>query len=295
MVTDAAYARCLEIARAHYENFPVASRLLPRAMRPHVAAIYAFARTADDFADEGDRSDETRLALLDDWRDRLHQAAAGDFVADDFDAAAIFRALAVTMRRHDLELELFDDLLSAFRQDVLVSRYGEWDDVLDYCRRSANPIGRLVLRLAGYRDAKLDALSDAVCTALQLTNFWQDLEIDWRKGRLYLPQSLVQDTSADETDLDRGRVTPEWRTALGSAARTTRMLFEQGRPIADAVRGRLKWELRATWLGGMRILDRIEAAGFDVFASRPSLEWKDAVVIGAKTIAWRKGNGATRQ
>jgi squalene synthase HpnC len=260
-------------------------------MRPHVAAIYAFARTADDFADEGDRSDEKRLALLDDWRDRLHQAAAGDFVADDFDAAAIFRALAVTMRRHDLELELFDDLLSAFRQDVLVSRYADWDDVLDYCRRSANPVGRLVLRLAGYRDAKLDALSDAVCTALQLTNFWQDLHIDWRKGRLYVPQSLVLETSADEADLDRGHVTPEWRTALGSAARTTRMLFEKGRPIADAVRGRLKWELRATWIGGMRILDRLEAAGFDVFTSRPALEWTDAVLIGAKTIAWRKGNG----
>jgi len=288
VVTDAAYARCLEIARGHYENFPVASRLLPRAMRPHIAAIYAFARTADDFADEGNRPDDERLALLDDWRDRLHRAAGGDFVADDFDAAAIFRALAVTMRRHDLEPELFDDLLSAFRQDVLVKRYEDWDTVLDYCRRSANPVGRLVLRLAGYRDTRLDDLSDAVCTALQLTNFWQDLQIDWRKGRLYVPQTLVQAAAADENDLDRGRVTPEWRAAISSAAGATRTLFEKGRPIADAVRGRLKWELRATWLGGIRILDRLEAAGFDVFTSRPSLDWTDAVVIGARTIRWKK-------
>jgi phytoene synthase len=288
VVTDAAYARCLEIARGHYENFPVASRLLPRAMRPHVAAIYAFARTADDFADEGDRSDDERLALLDDWRDRLHRAAGGDFVADDFNAAAIFRALAVTMRRFQLELDLFDDLLSAFRQDVLVKRYETWDDVLDYCRRSANPVGRLVLRLAGYRDARLDGFSDAVCTALQLTNFWQDLGIDWRRGRLYVPQALVRAAAADETDLDRQQLTPEWRIALASAAITTRSLFDQGRPIADAVRGRLRWELRATWLGGMRILDRLEAAGFDVFTARPSLDWTDATVIGARTLAWRK-------
>ena len=288
MVTDAAYARCLEIARGHYENFPVASRLLPRAMRPHVAAIYAFARTADDFADEGDRSNDERLALLDDWRDRLHRAAGGDFVADDFNAAAIFRALAVTMRRFQLELDLFDDLLSAFRQDVLVKRYETWDDVLDYCRRSANPVGRLVLRLAGYRDARLDGFSDAVCTALQLTNFWQDLGIDWRRGRLYVPLAVVQAAAADETDLDRQQLTPEWRIALASAANTTRSLFDQGRPIADSVRGRLKWELRATWLGGMRILERLEAAGFDVFTARPSLDWTDATVIGAKTLAWRK-------
>ena len=288
MVTDAAYARCLEIARGHYENFPVASRLLPRAMRPHVAAIYAFARTADDFADEGDRSDDERLALLDDWRDRLHRAAGGDFVADDFNAAAIFRALAVTMRRFQLELDLFDDLLSAFRQDVLVKRYETWADVLDYCRRSANPVGRLVLRLAGYRDARLDGFSDAVCTALQLTNFLQDLGIDWRRGRLYVPLAVVQAAAADEADLDRQQLTPEWRIALASAASTTRSLFDQGRPIADAVRGRLKWELRATWLGGMRILERLEASGFDVFTARPSLDWTDATVIGARTLAWRK-------
>ncbi|HYN09240.1 MAG TPA: squalene synthase HpnC [Vicinamibacterales bacterium] len=305
MVTDAAYARCLEIARRHYENFPVASHLLPRAMRPHVAAIYAFARTADDFADEGDRSDAERLALLDDWRERLHGAArlrhgyggqaAGGFSADDRDTAAIFRALGVTMRRHDLELRLFDDLLSAFRQDVLVKRYETWDDVTDYCRRSANPVGRLVLRLAGYRDARLDDLSDAICTALQLTNFWQDLHIDWRKGRLYVPLALVRDSGADERDLDRENLTPEWRTALASAASTTRALFLKGRALPDAVRGRLKWELRATWLGGVHILDRIEAARFDVQNARPTLGWTDGLAIAIKMVAWAPESPVVRE
>jgi squalene synthase HpnC len=287
VVTDAAYARCLEIARRHYENFPVASRLLPRRMRPDVAAIYAFARIADDFADEGDRDDSTRLALLDDWRERLHLAAGGDFTADDPDAAAVFRALSVTMRRHNLDVQLFDDLLSAFRQDVLVKRYEAWDDVLDYCSRSANPVGRLVLRLAGYREPHLDEMSDAVCTALQLTNFWQDLHLDWRKGRLYVPQAIVRAAAADEQDLDRERLTPEWRRALATVAIETRALFAFGRPIADAVRGRLKWELRATWLSGVRILDRLETAGFDVFTARPTLRWPDALSIGMKLISWQ--------
>ncbi|MGE5834297.1 MAG: squalene synthase HpnC [Acidobacteriota bacterium] len=287
MVTDAAYARCLEIARRHYENFPVASRLLPRRMRPDVAAIYAFARIADDFADEGERDDATRLELLDDWRDRLYRAAGGDFTADDPDAAAVFRALSVTIRRHGLDVQLLDDLLSAFRQDVLVKRYEAWDDVLDYCRRSANPVGRLVLRLAGYREPHLDEMSDAVCTALQLTNFWQDLQLDWRKGRLYLPLAYVRAAAADEEDLNREQLTPEWRRALATVALETRALFAFGRPIADAVNGRLKWELRATWLGGVRILDRLEANGFDVFAARPTLGWQDALSISMKMIAWQ--------
>ena len=265
----------------------MASRLLPRRMRPDVAAIYAFARIADDFADEGDRDDRTRLALLDDWRDRLHRAAGGDFTADDADAAAVFRALSVTMRRHNLDVQLLDDLLSAFRQDVLVKRYETWDDVLDYCNRSANPVGRLVLRLAGYRESDLDEMSDAVCTALQLTNFWQDLQLDWRKGRLYVPQAIVRAAEADEQDLDRAHLTPEWRRALVTVAIETRALFAFGRPIADAVSGRLKWELRATWLGGVRILDRLEAAGFDVFTARPTLRWPDALAIGMKMISWQ--------
>src|SRR6185436_15226355 len=210
---------------------------------------------ADDFADEGDRVPDARLALLDDWRARLHAAAAGSVVQDGSDAAAIFTALGETLRTRQLDVQLFEDLLSAFRQDVLVKRYETWDDLLDYCRRSANPVGRLVLAVSGYRDPRMDAQSDAICTALQLTNFWQDVERDWEKGRLYVPLALMRSSRATELDLAARRMTPTWQAALGDAARRTRELFRAGRPLPNAVRGRLRWELRATWLGGVRILD----------------------------------------
>jgi phytoene synthase len=291
VVTDAAYARCLYLARQHYENFPVASRLLPAAARPHIAAVYAFARIADDFADEGDRPAAARLALLDDWRRRLQEAVAGTPPADRSDAAGIFVAVGDTIRRFDLDPRLFEDLLSAFRQDVLTHRYETWDDLFDYCRRSANPVGRIVLRISGYRDARLDAWSDQVCTALQLVNFWQDLAVDLRKGRLYVPLELIRATGADIDDLRRGRITSSWRDALMDASDRTRECFDRGRPVADAVRGRLRWELRATWLGGVRILDRLAAAGFDVFKSRPTLGWRDAGLIGLRAVAWRRSSG----
>jgi phytoene synthase len=250
--------------------------------------VYAFARIADDFADEGDRSDAARLALLDDWRDRLHQAAAGHVPNDGSDAALVFTALGATMQQCALEPSLFEDLLSAFRQDVLVKRYETWEELLDYCRRSANPVGRLVLRIAGYRDSRLDRASDALCTALQLANFWQDLAVDWRKGRLYVPQAIVRASGADPADLDRAHISPAWSRALRDVSSRTRLLFADGRPVADGVRGRLRWELRATWLGGVRVLDRTEAAGFDVFRHRPALDWRDAAVIGWRTIVWRR-------
>jgi squalene synthase HpnC len=289
VVADAAYARCLHIARQHYENFPVASRLLPKSARPHIAAVYAFARIADDFADEGDRTVSARLALIDDWRDRLHDAVAGTPAIDNSDATGIFVALADTMRRFNLEPQLFEDLLSAFRQDVLTNRYETWDDVMDYCRRSAHPVGRLVLRISGYRDPQLDAWSDAVCTGLQLVNFWQDLELDLRKGRLYVPLEIVRRAGANEDDLRHRRFTPAWRAALTDAAARTRACFDRGRPIADAVRGRLRWELRATWLGGVLVLDRLAANGYNVFRARPTLAWTDFAVIGARSLAWRRG------
>lgn len=286
-MTDAAYARCLEIAQRHYENFPVASRLLPKRARPHIAAIYAFARIADDFADEGTRTDEARFALLDDWQARLGRAVQGDHDADDSDAAAIFLALGESIRVFGLDVRLFEDLLSAFRQDVTVKRYETWRDLLDYCRRSANPVGRLVLRVNGYKSDELDACSDAVCTALQLTNFWQDFEVDLRKDRLYVPLEEVQAGGASLEDWRQRRFSPEWRRTLESAAVITRAMFERGKPVADAVKGRLRWELRATWLGGVRILERLASGGYDVFRSRPTLGMIDAAVISARMLTWR--------
>lgn len=288
MVTATAYARCLQLAEQHYENFPVASRLLPRATRPHIAAIYAFARIADDFADEGTRTPEARLALLDDWQQRLDAALTGVVPNDQSDAAAIFHALSDTIARFGLERSLFDDLLDAFRQDVRVSRYETWEDLLDYCRRSANPVGRLVLGIAGHRSARIDAHADAVCTALQLTNFWQDIEGDLKRGRLYVPLSVVREAGADIEDLRRARFTPAWTAALERAAQETRRHFAGGRPVADLVSGRLRWELRATWLGGMRVLDRLASQRFDVFKSRPTLGWADAGVIAVRTLFWRR-------
>ncbi len=286
-----AYRTCERLAAAHYENFPVASRLLPAAMRPHVAALYAFARTADDFADEGTRTDAERLALLDGWLARLRACGAGPHAgirAPEDTEAAIFLALGETIRARRLPVKLFEDLLSAFRQDVTVHRYATWADVFDYCRRSANPVGRLVLRIAGYGDAKTDAASDCLCTALQLTNFWQDLERDWRNGRLYVPLEELRACGANERDLDSGRLTPAWRQTLARAASRTRVLFDEGRAVCDRVSGRLRLELRVTWLGGLRILERLERGGFDVFASRPSLGAGDLAPLAWRAIAWRR-------
>ena len=295
-----AYAACQRLAASHYENFPVASRLLPRRMRPHVAAVYTFARVADDFADEDGLSTSERYARLDDWLARLRAAAdAGPAVAahppviQQIHAADVFEALGHTMRTCDLPLSSLEDLLSAFRQDVSVRRYATWEDVLDYCRRSANPVGRLVLRIAGYRDATLEHASDALCTALQLTNFWQDLAIDWRRGRLYLPEAEREAAGAREEDLDAGRITEEWRVALRHAADRTRELFRQGRPVCDGVSGRLRYELRATWLGASRVLERLEGRGFDVFAARPTLGAADAAAVALGLVRWKSSRGSS--
>jgi len=274
-----AYQECERLAREHPENFPVASWLLPRDVRKHVAVIYAFARAADDFADEPGRIPSERLALLDHWHRQLTASEP---------ARGLFAALSETRREFSLPLGLFEDLLNAFRQDVVKSRYETWAEVFEYCRRSANPVGRLVLRVFGYDDPALDRASDAVCTALQLTNFWQDFAVDWRRGRLYLPLEEWQPRGATTADLDRGVISAAWEGALDRAATRTRELFETGRPVADGVHGRLRYELRATWLGGMRILDRLEATRFDVFDNRPKLRLPDALVIALKVVFWNR-------
>ena len=277
--------------RGHYENFPVASILLPRRVRQHVAAVYAFARTADDFADEGDITPEERIRLLHGWQRRLHDAARSDgpespaAPGEPDDTQALFRALGRTIHERELPIELFDDLLSAFRQDVLVHCYATWADLLDYCRRSADPVGRLVLRIAGYREAQFDEWSDAICTALQLTNFWQDLRIDLTRGRCYVPAEVVRAYGAEEAALGPD-LSDAWRRVMADVVLRTRAKFEAGRPLCDAVSGRLRFELRATWLGGMRILDRIEAQRFDVLAHRPVLGVLDAARIACRTVAW---------
>ena len=279
----AAYAECERLARVHYENFPVASWLLPPDMRPHVAALYAFARTADDVADEGNQPAHERLRWLDDWEKRLHACASiEEWPADD----PIFLALGATIRERRLPVQLFADLLSAFRQDITTPRYQTWTAVLDYCRRSANPVGRLVLRIAGYDDPRLDRSSDALCTALQLTNFWQDIGRDWQKGRLYVPLEDVEACHATVQDLADSRMSEPWQCALRGVADRTRELFRSGRDVCDGVQGRLRYELRFTWLGGMRILQRVEAADFNVFSARPTLTSRDAPALVWQALTW---------
>ncbi len=291
MSPDRAYARCEQIAAAHYENFPVASRLLPARMRPHVAAVYAFARAADDFADEGTAPEAQRLAWIDEWRTlrgadvaRVREAPGVGHVSAG-DVQAIFVATRDTIARCQLDPGLFDDLLSAFAQDVTVRRYATWDAVLDYCRRSANPVGRLVLGIAGVRDQAAAVQSDAVCTALQLTNFWQDLGDDWtRRDRLYVPEDLLARCGARAATLDGDVPDDAWRMVMEELGRRTFVLFETGRPVCNAVRGRLRYELRATWLGGTTVLRRTLALRQHSLHERPALGRWDMMRIAAGTL-----------
>jgi hydroxysqualene synthase len=286
---DRAYAACAALAANHYENFPVASRLLPAPMRPHVAAVYAFARVADDIADEGGDAPHVRRARLRAWQQRLHEAARAPRTAsnesrDDL----IFVALGHSMRELDLPVQLFDDLLSAFAQDTTTHRYASWADLFDYCRRSANPVGRLVLRIGGYRDDRLDQSSDALCTALQLANFWQDFGRDWRAGRLYVPREVQDDVGASTDDLAADRFTPAWADALARCVARTRECFEQGRAVCDGVRGRLTLELRLTWLGGSRILDRVEQQRGRLLTERPTLGGRDVPSLLWQAARWHR-------
>jgi len=283
---EQAYAACESLARSHYENFPVASWLLPRAMRPHIAAVYAYARVADDIADEGSAPAEERLTRLDAWKRRLHAAVANAAPDSNEDDDLIVIALAHSIRTLDLPLPLFDDLLSAFGQDTMTTRYASWDEVFDYCRRSANPVGRLVLRIAGYRHEALDRSSDALCTALQLTNFWQDFGRDWRAGRLYVPRAVYGPLGASESTLDGAALDEPWTRALAECVSVTRDLFDRGRRVCDGVRGRLRYELRATWLGGHRILDRVDARRRDALTHRPTLHATDVPLLVGQLLTW---------
>ena len=276
------------MARAHYENFPVASRLLPAAMRPHVAAVYAFARVADDIADEGSAPPAERLAQLDAWHRRLLAAVAVERSegAPQAHEDLIVVALAHSIRSLDLPLPLFDDLVSAFGQDTMTTRYDSWADVFDYCRRSANPVGRLVLAIAGYRDEALHRSSDALCTALQLTNFWQDFGHDWVVGRLYVPRDVTAACRAREMDLHGPYLNDAWMAAMRQCVEQTRAQFEAGRAVCDGVAGRLRHELRFTWLGGMRILEQVERTGAALLSQRPTIGTADVPRLLWRAVRW---------
>ena len=269
--------RPIRVSAGHYENFPVASILMPARLRPAVVAIYRFARAADDLADEGDVPSPERVAALDAFDAKLDRIERGE--RPD---TPPFPELATVIREHDLPMTPFHDLVSAFRQDITVSRYANIDDVLDYCRRSANPVGRLLLSLYRAHSPANLAASDAICTGLQLTNFWQDIAIDWQKGRVYLPQSDMHRFGVREAQIAEGRVDDAWRALIGFEVARARNMLEAGRPLTQALPWRIGLELAAIISGGLRILDRIDAVGGDVFARRPVLATADWMVV-----AWR--------
>jgi phytoene synthase len=259
----AAYAECRRLASRHYENFPTASYLVPRDKRDALAAVYAFARHADDIADEP--GVENRLEKLADWRAKLADSYEGKF------DQPVFLALHDSAERFGLSRENIENLLRAFESDVIVSRHQDFASLLTYCTCSANPVGRLVLELFGYHDARLFELCDSICTALQLTNFWQDVAIDFSRDRVYLPQEDMARFHYTLDDLGAGRSDSRWQELLAFEIARTRELFERGRRLPEEVQPRLRTQLRLTWLGGMAILSKIEAACYDVFHRRPSL------------------------
>ncbi len=270
----------------HYENFPVASVLLPRHLRRAVTDIYRFARSADDIADEGDALPHERVEQLQRYRHALHNMvsphAPDPQQASELDA--IFEPLARTVTRHQLPLTPFFDLLSAFEQDVTQTRYPDYASLSEYCRRSANPVGQLMLYLYQSVDTESLAQSDAICTALQLINFLQDVAIDWRKGRLYLPQSDLSRFGVTQSMIAQASVNPAWRALMQFEVDRCRTLLNSGSPLGHRLRGRVGLELRLIIQGGFRILDKIEAAQFDVFHHRPTLRPADWIVM-----LWRAG------
>ncbi len=254
----------------HYENFPVASIVLPKHLRQPVLAIYRFARTADDIADEGDAAPAARLAGLAALRRGLDAIAAGDRPE-----TPMLSRLADAVARHRLPVEPLAALVDAFTQDVTTARYRTFADLLDYCRRSANPIGALMLHLFDAASAPNLVRSDAICTALQLTNFWQDVAVDWAKGRVYLPLEDLDRFGVQEQQIAEARVDERWRALMDFQVARTRRLLDDGRPLGRTLPGRVGLELRLTVAGGARVLDRISAVGGDVFRRRPALGWRD--------------------
>ncbi len=258
------------VSVAHYENFPVASRLIPAPLRPAVVAIYDFARAADDIADEGDAPPPARLAKLDLYAAMLDRIERGELPVD-----APFAALAAAINLHALPLQPFRDLLSAFRQDVMRPRYAEFTQVLDYCSRSANPIGRLLLRLYRADDMGRCRLADMICTGLQLTNFWQDVALDWRKGRVYLPAEDLARFGVAEAQIAEGRCDARWSQLMAFEVARARALLDAGRPLVRTLPLRLALELKFVIAGGLRILAAIDVAQGDIFRRRPQLSGRD--------------------
>ena len=258
----------------HYENFPVASILLPSRLRRPVEIIYHFARQADDFADEGELPDAERLARLDPFRAELGRIAAGETPE-----TPLFSDVASIVAEFQLPLQLFQDLLDAFSQDVMKKRYANFDEVLDYCRCSANPVGRLLLHLYDEATPQNLLYSDAICTSLQLINFLQDVTKDYAIARIYLPQDEMAEYGISEEDIAQGRAHDSWRRLMAFQCDRARALMKSGAPLGSILGGRIGLEMRMIIAGGLRILDKLRAVDYDMFNRRPVLKPADWVIM----------------
>ena len=259
---------------SHYENFPVASPLLPAKLRAPIRIIYAFARSADDIADEGQATSAQRISAL------LAYEAALDRIEKGLpEPSVLFSELGIVIGQHKLPLQALRDLLSAFRQDVTQTRYTTFTELQDYCARSANPVGRIMLALFKVQDPQSLAQSDAICTALQLINFWQDVAVDWQKARVYLPQEDLLRHGVTEDQIAHARIDDNWRALLQIELTRARELMHSGSPLATRVPGRMGWELRLIIQGGLRVIEKIEAADYDVFRHRPTLGKLDWCIL----------------
>jgi squalene synthase HpnC len=267
------------LARSQYENFLVVSWLLPRRLHQPMFNLYAYCRTVDDLGDEGEGD---RLALLATWERQLESCYAGQ------PEGPLFVALEKTVRAFDLPIEPFRDLIVANRQDQSVSRYQTYGDVLKYCEHSANPVGRLVLMLFGYRDEQRFALSDATCTALQLANFWQDVARDYALGRIYLPLEDMRRFGCIESELASGTFHAGWQALMKFEVERARDLFRIGERLVPMVERRLQVDLRLFTLGGMEVLNRIWAQGYDVLSHRPTVGAVRQIGLLARALAGRR-------
>jgi squalene synthase HpnC len=273
-----AYTRWL--ATHHYENFHVVSFLLPKRLHQDFYNVYSFCRWADDLADEiGDPKESLRLLAW--WRGELLAMAQGST------QHPVFAALRGTTTRYNLPLQLFDDLIRAFEQDQTVTRYRDFEHLFDYCRYSANPVGRLVLGLCGYQDAERQELSDATCTALQLANFWQDVTVDLKKDRVYLPLDILAKNNYSVEDLFALRFNDGFERAMREAVDVTRRLFRKGLPLADKVDRRLAIDLELFSRGGLRVLEKIEQRGYDVLSARPEISKAERVGLLLSAVTRR--------
>jgi len=278
----------------HYENFPVASWLCPPALRPAIMAIYGFARTADDLADEGDASAAQRLRDLADYRADLRAVAAGRAPSPRW-AARVFAPLARAIAEHRLPLPLLEDLLDAFEQDLVKTDYATRAELLDYCRRSANPVGRLLLHLYGIDDADALRQSDAICSALQLINFWQDFTVDGPRGRIYAPLEDRRRHGVEGQDLLSLRDSPAARALIAELCAWARALMADGAPLVHRIPGRAGWELRLVVQGGLRILDRLQAMRFAALLRRPTVSAADAPLLLWRALTMNATPSNTRR